>query len=204
MKTAPLKPISTKLKEKLRAFLRDSPETQTGLKWSKLAGSYVRRSPNSRNTRTRAQKSIVYHETWTQGRAASGFRRGCPNFGVSRHSQIIKQPLLSSCHNGEENLENVTQMLPIWWCLFVFASSPKWCTTTGGVLTPGLYFKCQSCYLLLCSSNHVEKEKKKPIWWKPKTKFPTVHLWGKLPSKGVEDATLGDWILIARDAPTVT
>lgn len=83
-------------------------------------------------------------------------------------------------------------------CLLVFANSPKRWATTGWELTQGSYFKCQSCYLLLCSSKHVG-EGRKPVLWKPKAKFPTTYTWDKLPSKGMEDAPLRGRVLIARD-----
>lgn len=74
---------------------------------------------------------------------------------------------------------------------------------TGWVLTQGLSFKGQSCYLLVCSSKHIG-EGRKSVLRKPKASFPTADVWANLSSKAMEDATLDGRVLIPRDAPTVT
>lgn len=123
----------------------------------------------------------MHPETWRWPRDAYAFRRGCPNFGVSTHSQIIKQPVLSSRHIGEENLENVTQMWPMRWCLLVFAKSPGWCM----MLTQGSYFKWYSCYSLLCSSKQAgERKKEIPYYGNLKLNFPQHRPGANCPAKG--------------------
>jgi len=61
------------------------------------------------------------HQGWISPTTSSGPTVGCPHFGISRRSQIMKQPLLSSCNNSEEkprkcDPNGINVLMPVCVC----------------------------------------------------------------------------------------